>query len=215
MKKALLCAVSVLLAAAVLLPMGSYAKGTIKKCRDATGQWHYGDSAAAACADSKVTVINEHGVTTGVIDAPPTATDAKEQQKEKAEMAQKEEQAKRDKLLLATYPHEGDITYIRDRKIAELQSSIQASLDTLKPLQAALKRLQASAQTEQKEHNAVSDQTRKELQRTQNQIQKHQAAIKRRRNEQAAIRAQADKDLKRYREIVGQAAPEKTSAAGH
>ena len=32
---------------------------SIKKCQDATGKWHYGDTAADECARSKVTVITE------------------------------------------------------------------------------------------------------------------------------------------------------------
>lgn len=207
MKKATLCLVSMLSAAAVILPPTAESArkqgATIKKCQDATGRWHYGDTASAACADSKVTIINKQGVKTGVVDAPPTAAELKEHEKQQAEAEQAKEQKKRDELLLATYGREADITYVRDRKVAQLESLIKASQDTLKPLRATLARLEAQAATEQKSQNGVTQRTAKELERTRSQIGKHEAAIAQRREEQAAIKAQADKDLKRYRELKG------------
>lgn len=187
---------------------------TIKKCKDADGRWHYGDSAAAACAESKVTVINEHGIKKAVIDAPLTEAELKERDAKKAEIEAKEErakeQAKHDEILLTTYSHEADITYIRDRKIAQLESSIKASTDTLNPLRATLKRLEVQAETEKKS-GGVSEQTTKALEQTRSQIGKHEAVIAHRRKEQAAIRAQAEKDLVRFRELRGQAVAETTS----
>lgn len=176
----------------------------IKKCRDATGQWHYGDTAAAACANSKVTVINQQGVKTGVIDAPPTAADLKQREAKEKEAKRAEEQAKRDQVLLTTYAHEDDITYIRDRKVAELESVIKASQDTLKPLRATLKRLEAQADSEQKSQKSVSEQTTTEIKRTRTQIAKHEEAIAQRRQEQEDIKVQAQKDLVRYRELKGE-----------
>lgn len=187
---------------------------TIKKCKDGDGRWHYGDSAAAACAESKVTVINEHGIKKAVIDAPLTEAELKERDAKKAEIEAKEErakeQAKHDEILLTTYSHEADITYIRDRKIAQLESSIKASTDTLNPLRATLKRLEVQAETEKKS-GGVSEQTTKALEQTRSQIGKHEAVIAHRRKEQAAIRAQAEKDLVRFRELRGQAVAETTS----
>jgi hypothetical protein len=185
---------------------------TIKKCQDATGRWHYGDNASAACASSKVMIINKEGVKTGVIDAPLTKAELKEREREKAQAEKAKEQAKRDELLLSTYPHENDILYIRDRKVAQLDSLIKASQDTLKPLRATLKRIEQQANAEQKSHNSVSEQTTKEIARTRSQIAKHKKAIEQRRQEQAAIKAQAAKDLKRYRELKGEPPKEKEAA---
>lgn len=186
---------------------------TIKKCQDAAGRWHYGDNASAACADSKVMIINKEGIKTGVIDAPLTKAELKEREHEKAQAEQAKEQAKRDELLLSTYAHEADITYIRDRKVAQLNSLISASQDTLKPLRATLQRLEAQAQSEQESQKAVSKHTQNALEQTRSQIAKHEKAIEQRRQEQAAIKAQAAKDLKRYRELKGEPPKEKEAAA--
>lgn len=215
MKRTTLCLVSILCAIAVTLPLTvqSAKKGvsSIKKCQDASGHWHYGDTASAACAESKVTIINQQGVKTGVVDAPPTAAELREREKQQVKAEQAKEQQKRDELLLATYGREADITYVRDRKVAQLDSLIKSSQDTLKPLRAVLARLEAQAQTEQKTQNGVTAQTAKELERTRSQIGNQEAAIAERRREQAAIKAQAAKDLKRYRELKG-LAPKETAS---
>lgn len=177
----------------------------IKKCQDATGRWHYGDTAAAACANSKVTVISEQGIKKREIAAPLSAEELKTREREQTEAKEAKEQAKRDELLLATYAHEADIIYIRDRKIAQLESMIKASTDTLTPLRATLARLEKQAAAEEKAGGAT-EQTVKALEQTRSQIARHEGAIAQKRQEQEAIRQQAQADLERYRELKGQAA---------
>lgn len=217
MKIATVAAFTGLCALAILpLPAAPASKtsGTaIMKCRDASGRWHYGDSAAASCAQSKVTVIDQQGIKRGIIDAPPTATELKEREAKKAEEERAKEQAKRDEVLLTTYSHEADILYIRDRKVAQLDASIKASQDTLIPLRATLKRLEGQAEAEQKSSGSVSEQTTKALEQTKSQIAKHEAAIAHRRQEQATIKANAERDLARYRELKGETKGATTGAA--
>ena len=116
-----------------LLTVGTYAdtSTTIKKCKDATGQWHYGDTAATECAQSTVTVMTDEGTTKKVIAAPPTAQELKEreahQEVEKAEQQKAKDQARKDALLLSSYGSEKDIIYIRDRKVTQVETIIKAS----------------------------------------------------------------------------------------
>lgn len=207
----LLCAGLVALAA---LPTPAAAQRTtgptIKKCQDATGKWHYGDIAAAACARSKVTIINQQGLVKRELEPPPTEDEVAQREQQEVDLAEAREQAKRDELLLATYAHEADIIYIRDRKLSQLEAVIKASTDTLTPLQATLARLEAQA-AEEKSANSVSAQTAKALEQTRSQIGKHEAAIAQRRQEQEAIKARAEQDLQRYREIKSQAAAKPAS----
>jgi hypothetical protein len=197
------------LAAMIALPAGAAEKATIKKCQDATGKWHYGDSAADACARAKITVMSEYGVTKKQIDAPLTDDQLKQRDQQVEESAKEKEQKKKDELLLATYSLEADITYIRDRKIAQLDSAIRASTDTLSPLRATLGRLEAQAASEGKS-GAVSEQTTAALAQTRGQIAKHESAIAQRRQEQEQVRTRATEDLARYRVLKAQ--PQKTAA---
>ncbi|MCK5360782.1 MAG: hypothetical protein KAJ95_09155, partial [Gammaproteobacteria bacterium] len=50
--------------AALLLPIilfNPVVSLAISKCQDASGKWHYGDNAAAACGDATITVIDKRG----------------------------------------------------------------------------------------------------------------------------------------------------------
>lgn len=186
---------------------GAYAApgktSTIKKCQDATGKWHYGDSAADECARSRVTVITESGTTKKVIAAPPTEEELKalEAQREtlEAERQRAAERKRKDELLLATYGVEDDIIYIRDRKIAQVETSIKASEQTLLPLRAALARMEAQA-AEEKDPKAAAA-TAKNIETTRNQIAHHEDAIAAKRQEQEALRRQYAEELERYREL--------------
>ena len=180
---------------------------TIKKCQDATGRWHYGDTASAACATSKITVMSDEGVTKKVIAAPPTEQELREREanQEAQEAAKKkaDDQAKKDALLLSSYGVEDDITYIRDRKIAQIEATIKASEQTLTPLRAALARMEAQVAGEGK--SGKPDETAlKNIEMTKAQIARHEAAIADKRKEQAAIRVEYDQDLARYRELKKQ-----------
>lgn len=177
----------------------------IKKCQDAAGKWHYGDTAAEECAKSRITEISETGIKKKEIAAPPTEEEirAREARKDELEREQKlaEEKKRRDELLLSTYGHEDDIAYTRDRKLAQLESAIKASEDTLQSLRAALARLEAQAAEESRGGRPVPELTAKSLAQTRNQIITHEAAVQAKRKEQEAVRQQAASDLARYREI--------------
>lgn len=202
--KTLVCLLSLGL---LLTGPGAQAAGkpaTIKKCQDATGKWHYGDSAAEECAKSKVTVITEKGTTKRVIAAPPTEEELKEREAQResieAEQARAAEQQRKDALLLSTYGVEEDITYIRDRKIAQIESSIKASEQTLKPLRAALARMEAQAAEESKDPKAAAA-AAKNIENSRQQIVRHETAIALKREEQEALRRQYAEELERYREL--------------
>jgi hypothetical protein len=183
---------------------------TIKKCQDATGKWHYGDSAAEACAQSKITVMNEQGIKKKEIAAPLTRDELKQREQRDDDLVKAKEQTKQDELLLATYANEADITYIRDRKLAQLESMIRASTDTLNPLRATLARLETQAATEQKA-DTVAEQTTKALEQTRQQIAKHESTITQKHQEQEQIRARSELELARYRALKSQ--PPKSSSA--
>lgn len=172
----------------------------IKKCKDAEGKWHYGDRAAEECARAKVIELSGQGVKTKVIRPPATDEELEERARLQAEEQEArkraEEQARRDRQLLGTYGHEDDIKYIRDRKLAQIEATIAATTLTLKPMRAALARIEAEAAS-----GKASKEIAEQIAQTKAQITRHDAAIAAKRQEQEVIRNQADADLKRYREL--------------
>ncbi len=200
-----------------LFTVGAHAEtsATIKKCKDAAGQWHYGDTAAAECAQSKITVMTDEGTTKKVIAAPLTTQELKEreahQEVEEAEHKKADEQARKDALLLSTYGAEDDIIYIRDRKIAQIETAIKASEDTLKSLRAALTRMEAQAADESK--RGVDKTTTKNIEQTKAQIARHEGVIAEKHQEQEALRKQYAEELQRYRELKKQQSAKPLPAA--
>lgn len=177
----------------------------IKKCQDAAGKWHYGDSASEACARSKVIEIDTRGIKRKEIAAPLTEAELKEreQNREQEEKARKvaEEQLRRDQQLLATYALEEDIIHTRDRKISEVEVQIRAGQETLVSLRTSLERLKAQAAEEQRTAKSVTPQTSKTILKNEDQISKHQARIDSLKKEQGAMRVQYETELMRFREL--------------
>ena len=178
--------------------------GKIKKCKDAEGRWHYGDRAADECAKSKIVEISEQGTKRRVIAAPPTKAELAERERRKEELEReaerKKEQERQDKLLLSTYSSENDINFIRDRKIAQIESQIKATEETLKPMRAALERMEKQSDS--------SPQSQKQIEKTKEQIARHEAVVTEKRKEQEDLRQKYADELKRYRELRAQKAAE-------
>ncbi len=194
-----------ILAVLVLAFSSTGANAAIKKCKDAKGRWHYGDHAAAECAKSRSEVIEFKAGKAGrkVIDAPPTKEEleAKRAEKDVAEQKkkQKAEQAAADKLLSQQYTHEDDIIFERNRKLKDLQASIDSGAATLEHLKGVLARSQATAEEEKKSNKGVSKNTQKTLARAQRQVDRHTAQIEQKRKEQDETKAYYEDALKRYR----------------
>jgi hypothetical protein len=176
----------------------------IKKCQDTTGRWHYGDTAAESCNQSKVTVINDKGMRVKEIAAPPTEAELKARERNKtntdSQRKQTEEQSKKDDQLLTTYDSENQIIAARDRKLAELESQIRATGEILNTLRAALNRMQTQAAKEKSGGNPAQD-AGGSIAKTEAQIARHEAASAEIKKQQEAINSRYQAELDRYREI--------------
>ena len=172
-------------------------KARINKCQDAQGRWHYGDTAAAACAQTKIEVMDQRGLRVKEVAAPPTDAQlkAREAELQAAEQAKRQaaEQAKRDKQLLATYGHEDDIALGRDRRLADVKAQMSTIESTLETLRATLKRMQAQP-------GAAAN-----IAKTEAQIAKQEASLAERVREQELIKTRYTEELTRYRELKGAA----------
>ncbi|MHB8550485.1 MAG: hypothetical protein ACYDB8_05875 [Acidiferrobacterales bacterium] len=177
----------------------------IKKCQDANGEWHYGDNAGRECAHSKVIEITNSGVKTKELAAPLTPAQLKAHAAEFAQAAKEKAKARararRDRILLSMYASSDDITYVRNRKISDVNGLIEGEKDTLKPLQATLSRLQAEEAAQKSTNKAEAAATAKVIANTEAQIAKHKENIKKEQQEIVAIRQQAAADLARYRKL--------------
>jgi hypothetical protein len=183
------------------------AHAAIKKCKDAEGRWHYGDHAAKECAKARSDVIEFNAGKAGkkIIDAPPTkeelAAQRSEKERKEEEARRKAEQEAEDKLLAQSYAVEDDIIYERNRKLKDLQQSIDSGTATLEHLKGVLARAEKAAEEEKKAGKGLSKQTAETLKRAQHQVVRHRALIADRKKEMAETSAHYEDALKRYREM--------------
>lgn len=190
----------------------------IKKCQDAQGRWHYGDSADDLCARSKVIELDRQGVKRKEIAAPLTEAELKARAAQQAEEEQARKQAaeqkRRDEIMLATYAVEADITLTRDRKVADVDTQIRSHEQTLKSLQNSLKRVQIQAAEEQRGGKPVSAPTAKTIANNEAQIAKHEALIRKMQQDKDAIRTQYDAELERFRVLKSKQVPAPPAVTG-
>jgi len=176
----------------------------IKKCQDASGNWHYGDKADELCAKSNVIELDKSGVQRKVIARPKTEAELKAMESRRAaeEQAKKEaeELEKRDQQLLITYSTEEDITTARDRRLREMDTQIKGTENTIESLKKSLTRLQAQAAEDQRAGRPVPPTTAKAIANNESQISKHEANITRWRTDKENMKVQFQSDLERFRE---------------
>lgn len=118
----------------------------IKKCKDAEGNWHYGDTAGVACADSKITTLNDRGFVTNQDAAPKTSEElASEKQLRDQELAEKEQReakiAERERVL-NIYESEADIDRQRDNQLNSVQGNIAVHEAYLRSMESRIARFE-------------------------------------------------------------------------
>ena len=175
----------------------------ISKCQDASGKWHYGDNAASACGDTKITVIDDSGRKLEEIAPPMTDEEllAKEAEEKRQEEADKQ-QAKRDlerKRILAIYPREEDIIIARDSRLKSMDKNIRLQEDLRDSLVLEMKELEAR-ETPQNKKDKAKLEKRKKLK--QDSIDEYYQAITRLRREREKTSVKYERILNDFRELT-------------
>ncbi len=194
---------AVTVASLLAAPFSTTVAGSIKKCQDAEGRWHYGSTAAKACAHSEI-IEFKAGKAGKTIHAPPPTKEELNTLKAKKRAAKQKkeqlaEQAAQDKLLAASYSHEDDIIYERNRKLKDLQASIDSGEATLASLRAVHDRSQKRAEEEKASGKNVSKATIKTLASAERQVKRHEQSVQEKNRELEEMKRYYDDALKRYR----------------
>lgn len=131
----------------LLLMLFSFANSSfagMKKCKDAEGKWHYGDTAVKSCENSKITTLTKRGFIDAEQSPPKTHQQlleeglaaeklAKEQAEEKANIDEK-------RRILSIYETEADIDRQRDNKLNSVNSNIDVHDAYVKGMEARIAR---------------------------------------------------------------------------
>ncbi len=182
-------------------PFADAQEQTIKKCKDASGKWHYGDIAAAECARSRVTEIDKRGLKVDVHEAPPTreeleAARAAEVTRQQ-EQARAQEQRSRENHLLTIYDSEQSIILARDARLVSIDKMLKSDENYKAKLQEnlnGLEKLVAKA--------SPDDPVHKDIEALRNQIREYEEAIDSRLRKRELVIGRYNSDLNRYRDIV-------------
>jgi hypothetical protein len=184
-------------AALLLLAPAAVAQKSIKKCQDAEGRWHYGDTAAEECERSKITVIDKRGLKLDEVAAPRSQEEIERETRENAEERtraeeaerMREEQQDRDQRLLATYEGPAAIVRARDERLEHIDRTIGTNNELIARLRE--KRVAQAQARAQDQVEAVD-----------RQIAAYEEANATAREQRAAVEARYNADLERYRELV-------------
>lgn len=188
----------------VLLTSQTWAGSTFC-CIDDKGRQVCSDVLPEQCYGRAYREISDRGVTIRRVDAPMTAEQraAKEAEAKKAREEEKKrlEQERINRALLATYPTEQDIDYVRDRAVADLERSMmdnQAKHDELLKRQ---KKLNDEAEFYRKK--AMPLELQAQIRENEKEIKAQLLAIENKKKEIEAVRAKYEQEKIRFRELTG------------
>lgn len=181
------------------------AEANIKCWTNSEGVRECGNVVPPEYAQQGHAVVSDQGLTREET-APaktPEQLEAERQAALEAEARQREaeEQARRDRILLDTFPGEDDVILARDGKITNIESQLRLTEDRIGKLEHNLKALMAEAAAMERKGTAVPEGLTRDIESVRKQVEQQQAFIAKKREEQQAIREEYEVYLQRVREI--------------
>jgi len=186
--------------------------GKLYQWTDDKGVVHYGDSIPPEYAKADRNVLNQQGVHVGFEQGELTP----EQRAEKARLAaeaeqakrQREEIARRDKMLLETYLSVSDIEDLRNRRLELLESQIKVTELYLANLRKRLLTLQDEASnykpyTARENAPQVPENLQTDISRTVGSINLYEQTLSHARSTQETVRNSFDDDIRRFKQLKG------------
>jgi hypothetical protein len=179
---------------------------------DDKGVVHYGDSIPPEYAKQDRSVLNSQGVNVGFEQGELTPEQRAEKERKAAEaaqaQAQREEAARRDKTLLATYISVSDIEDLRNRRLELLEGQIKVTELYLTNLRKRLVMLQDEASnykpyTTRENAPQIPENLATDISRTVASINLYEQTLAHTRSDQETVRNSFDNDIRRFKELKG------------
>jgi hypothetical protein len=179
-------------------------KGAVTyKWTDEQGIVHYGDSIPPQYAQKERTVLNSRGVEVRKLDAQKTP-----EQLAAADRTQKDDfrQRQHDAFLLNTYTSVKDIEALRDLRLDQMRGQKVAAELYVDSLHSRLSALQERAKvfkpySARPEAHKMPDDVAEDLVHTLNELRTQSNALTKKNEDEAALKAQFQADVERYREL--------------
>ncbi len=194
----------------LLVPLASMANEHKRLYRwvDETGVVHYGDTVPAKYADAEKQVLNNHGVTVGVMRGKKTAEQLAEESRVNELRRQAELQRRQDEALLATYLSVDEIILHRDRRVELFQAQSRVTELYLRNMMRRMATLRDEASnfrpySVDPEAQMIDPELVEDILVTKATIKRHQANLARFREDELSIIHRFDGDITRFRSLIG------------
>ena len=175
---------------------------------DEDGIVHFGDSIPAEYAELERHVVNEHGITTDVMQAKKTEEELAEEQRLAELRAEEELQRRQDQALLATYLTIDEIVMHRDRRVELFQAQARVTELYLKNLQRRMENLRNEASkyrpySDDPDAPMIDPDLADDIQITKETIARHEENLRKFEEDEESIVARFDGDISRFKKLKG------------
>lgn len=190
------------------LVSGPAAAQKLYKWVDENGQVHYGDKIPPEYANQDREVLNKQGLAVGREEGAETAEEARARQEREKQAKAAEEQAQRDRMLLATYQNVDEIELLRARRLDQIDAQLtiqEQSLTNLKARHAEQVKRASRYQPASQDPKAppMPEGMAEDIARAESDIRTQQLNLDKRRKERTALNQRFDADVARFKELKG------------
>jgi hypothetical protein len=179
------------------------------RCRDASGQVHYGDGMPPACQGFDTEVLDNRGMLLRVIEGEATRNERlKREAAEAALRQQRETREQRDRMLIETYLSVADIERLRDQRLDLLIAQYKVTEQNIANLRERQRRMETQVArfkpySDSPNAPPLPDHLAEEMVNTVNSLRTYQEMLVNNRREQAQLKTNFDSDIKRFKELKG------------
>lgn len=201
-----------LIITAALLCLGSSAlareEQKVFKWEDSEGNVYYGDSIPAEFAERPKEVLDETGVTIGMLEGKKTEAQLEQERIERERQIARDLQQRADTALLNTYLNVDEIVMHRNRRVELFQAQSRVTELYLKNLERRLQALRDEASRYQPYSQdtgapMIDEGLAEDLRRTKETINRHKRNLKKYESDEKQIIERFDGDIARFKVLKG------------
>jgi len=193
---------------AIVLLTGAGEERRTYSWTDDEGVTHYGDKVPPEYRDQKKRILNEQGVTVGVIEGKKTPEELALEKRRRAMEAEKEKRRRADKVLLSTYLSVEELEMHRDRRLELLRAQQKVAELYLRNLRRRMVSLQEEASnykpyTMEPDAEMIPPDLAEDLSDTKDRINRQEAQLAEHRREADKLEQKFAQDISRFRALKG------------
>ncbi|KAF0191620.1 MAG: hypothetical protein FD165_1689 [Gammaproteobacteria bacterium] len=174
---------------------------------DESGQVYYSDKVPPEHVRQKREELNDRGLVVNTIDAAKTPAQFAEEDRQaklrEAEASRRKVVELHDQWLVSTYRNEQDLIRARDDKLASIEAAATLTRERVDTLKQELQGLRTQAANHERAGQAVPEHLVKDIDDVERQVAVNLDFFLRKKQEQAQLKTDYDRDLERLGELLG------------